>query len=75
MSGYVSKAIPTKIMATSRVALKIKDNYYTVEYSEERSINPDDDSVDMEKERELLFDAVNNVVDEQAADIVNTFRK
>ena len=71
---YVSKAVVTKISATSTVTIKIKDNYYKVEYSEERSI-PDVDGVDVEQERVLLFDAVNAVVDSQAEDIIRTFQK
>ena len=74
MDKYESKAIVTKINATSRVAIKIRDNYYTVEYSEERSI-PDIEGIDVEQERILLFDAVNNVVDAQAEDIIRTFQK
>lgn len=71
---YTSKAVVTKISATSTVTIKIKDNYYKVEYSEERSI-PDVDGVDVEQERVLLFDAVNAVVDSQAEDIIRTFQK
>ena len=72
--AYESKAIVTKINATSRVAIKIRDNFYTVEYSEERSI-PDVEGIDVEQERLLLFDAVNGVVDAQAEDIIKTFQK
>ena len=71
---YESKAIVTKITATSRVAIKIKDNYYTVEYSEERNI-PDIEGIDIESERVMLFDSVNKIVDDQCVDIVNTFTK
>lgn len=71
---YKVKGVPTKITATSRVAIKIKDNYYTVECSEERAI-PDVDCVDIEKERQALFDSVNATVDEQIADIYDTFKK
>lgn len=74
MSNYESKAIVTKINATSRIAIKIRDNFYTVEYSEERSI-PDVEGIDVEQERILLFDAVNGVVDAQAEDIIRTFQK
>lgn len=70
---YESKAVTTKISATSRVAIKIRDNYYTVEYSEERSL-PDIEAIDVETERMILFDDVNKVVDAQAADILNTFQ-
>ena len=74
MANYESKAIVTKINATSRIAIKIKDNFYTVEYSEERSI-PDVEGIDVEQERILLFDAVNGVVDAQAEDIIRIFQK
>ena len=73
MNKYESKAIVTKISATSRVATKIKDDYYTVEYNEERSI-PDVEGVDIEQERLALFDDVNAVVDGQCEDIIKTFQ-
>lgn len=72
--AYEVKGVPTKVTATSRVAIKIKDNYYTVECSEERSI-PDVEGVDIEKERKALFDDVNATVDGQIEDIYNTFNK
>jgi len=68
-----SKAKVTSIKATSRVALHIKDNFYTVEYTEERSV-PTDIEVDMDHERTVLWDTVNGVVDEQCAEILKTFR-
>lgn len=71
---YESKAIVTKIVATSRVAIKIKDNFYTVEYSEERAI-PDVEGINMDAERNILFDGVNAVVDDQAQQILKTFQK
>ena len=71
---YESKATVTKITATSRVAIKIHDNYYTVEYSEERSI-PDVEGIDIQAERQILFDDVNAIVDAQADDIIQTFQK
>ena len=74
MMAYEVKGISTKITATSRVAIKLKDNYYTVECSEERSI-PDVEGVDIEKERQALFDDVNATVDMQIEDIYNTFKK
>jgi hypothetical protein len=70
---YTSKAIVTEISATSRVAIKVRDNFYTVEYTEKRAI-PDVEGVDMDAERVALFDAVNGVVDEQANDILRTFQ-
>ena len=74
MDKYESKATVTKISATSRVAIRLKDNYYTVEYSEERTI-PDIDGVLLEEERAALFDDVNAVVDAQAEDIIRSFSK
>ena len=73
MSDYISQAKVTKISATSRVAIKIKDNFYTVEYSEEREL-PNSESIDMIMVRDILFDDVNAVVDKQAEDIIKTFR-
>lgn len=73
-TNYTSKAITTQIRATSRASTKIKDNYYTVEYTEERTI-PQIEGVDLEKEREILWDCVNNEVDNQIADIVKAFAK
>lgn len=72
MADYEVKGRISKISATSRMSLKVKDNYFTIEYSEERSV-PDIDGVDIEKEREALWDAVNNEVDSQAEVIYNTF--
>lgn len=73
MAEYTSKAIVTEITATSRVAIKVRDNFYTVEYSEKRAI-PDVEGIDVEAERIALFDAVNGIVDEQANDILRTFQ-
>ena len=73
MENYTSKAIVTEISATSRVAIKVRDNFYTVEYTEKRAI-PDVEGIDMDAERTALFDAVNGVVDAQAEDIIKTFQ-
>ena len=73
MNDYVSKATVTTIKANSKVTLKIKDNFFSVEYSEERTV-PDVDGVDIEAERKCLFNDVNAIVDEQADVIRKTFR-
>ena len=73
MSDYASKAIITNIKATSRAAIKIKDSYYTIEYTEERTI-PDVEDIDIIAERKCLWDEVNTVVDGQIEDIVKTFK-
>ena len=67
---YESKAIVSTIRATSRVSVKIRDNFYTVEYCEERTI-PDVDGVDIEEERALLWDTANAECDNQIEWIVN----
>lgn len=72
MEGYTPQAKITKISATSRMSLHIKENYFTVEYSEERVI-PDLDGVDIEQERVALWDTVNAEVDNQAEILYNTF--
>lgn len=71
---YESKAITTQIKATSRASVKIRDNYYTVEYTEERTI-PQVDGVNLEEERKLLWNMVNDECDNQIADILNSFAK
>ena len=69
---YEPKAQITKIQATSRMSLHVKENYFTIEYSEERSI-PDVDGVDINKEREALWEVVNGQCDDQAGIIYSTF--
>ena len=70
---YTPKAVVTEISATSRVAIKVRDNFYTIEYTEKRAI-PDVEGIDIEAERVALFDAVNGIVDEQAEDVLRTFQ-
>ena len=60
----------TSIRATSRASVKIKDSFYTVEYCEERSIDPDDN---VEEERKALWDTCNSEVDNQIEDILQSF--
>lgn len=69
---YESKAITTKISATSRCAVKVRDNYYTIEFTEERAVDVLD--INLDKERALLWDDVNAVVDDQINQILNTFK-
>lgn len=73
-SNYVSKAQIRTIRATSRASVKVRDNYYTVEYTEERML-PEDIEFDIEQERELLWSRVNTEVDNQIEDIVKSFSK
>lgn len=71
---YITKGITTNIKATSRIALKIRDNFYTIEYTEERTV-PDVEDIDLDEERKALFDTVNNIVDDQIEDIYNNLKK
>ena len=67
----MSKAITTSIRITSRASVKVKDNFYTVEYCEERSI-PED--ADIEEERQALWDTCNGEVDGQIEDILKSYK-
>ena len=62
----------TTIRATSRASVKVADSFYTVEYCEERSIDPEDDIVE---ERKKLWDTCNSEVDSQIEDILKSFSK
>ena len=61
----------TSIKASSRVSMKVKDNFYTVEYTEERSL---EDGDNIEEERKDLWYDVNNEVDKQIEEIYETFK-
>ena len=63
----------TSMKATSRMAVKIRDNFYTIEYTEERSV-PSGMEIDLEEEKMKLFDSVNSTVDKQVEDIVRRFK-
>ena len=62
----------TAIRATSRASVKEGESFYTVEYCEERSIDPDDN---VEEERKKLWDTCNGEVDSQIEDILKSFSK
>jgi hypothetical protein len=62
----------TSIRATSRASVKVHDSFYTVEYCEERSIDPEDD---VTEEREKLWNTCNGEVDAQIEDILKSFSK
>ena len=62
------------IKASSRASVKVRDNFYTVEWCEERSL-PDNGQIDIDKEREDLWDTCNREVDNQIEEIVKVFKK
>lgn len=73
-SEYQVKGVTTSIKFTSRASVCVDKNYYTVEACEERMI-PDIEDVDIAKEKEALWDAVNTEVDNQIADILKMYKK
>ena len=73
-SDYESKAVTTSIRFTSRASICVDKNFFTVEACEERLI-PEVDGIDIEQERKLLWDTVNEEVDNQIADIIKTYKK
>lgn len=73
-TNYESKAEITTIKATSRASVKVGDSFYTLEYSEERTI-PQTDGVDVVKERSMLWDTVNAECDKQIEDVLKSFKK
>ena len=64
------------IRATSRASVCIrnkygKDNYYTLEYCEERALSDDMSAAEIEEARAELWNTVNAEVDNQIEDVVN----
>ncbi len=70
--AYESKAITTTIKASSRASIKVGDNFYTIEWTEERTV-PED--CDIEKERTFLWETCNEEVDGQIQDILDAYGK
>lgn len=68
----MAKAKTTTIKATSRMSIKVKNDFFTVEYCEERVV-PDDDSVNLEEERKALWEDVTKEVEDQISEITETF--
>ena len=64
----------SKITATSRASIKIKDSFYTVEYSEERIVPDGITDEELQKERKELWDTVNVECDNQIEEILKTFK-
>lgn len=62
----------TTIKASSRASIKVGDSFYTVEWTEERSVDESDNVAD---ERDKLWATCNEEVDAQIEDILNAFGK
>lgn len=56
------------IKYSSRVSTKIKDNYYTFDYGEERTVLEDEN---VDKEIKNLIDDCNAIVDSQVEEVYN----
>ena len=74
MENYEVKGKTTTIQATSRISLKINDVYATFEYTEARSI-PDVEGVNLEAEKEALWEDVITQTDNQADDAIKAMGK
>ena len=75
-----SVATIVSIKASSRTSIPVEVNngqwsYYTMEYGEERSIPADLTPEQIAKERQLLWDVVNNEVDRQVEDVLKMYEK
>ena len=62
----------TTIRATSRISAKIRDTFYTFEYSEERQI---EEGEDLESARADLWETCNAEVDAQVTDVMDMYKK
>ena len=69
---YKQKAVTTSIRFISRCSIQIDGRYYTFEACEERMI-PDIEGVDIEQERKLLWDTINDEVDNQAEEAYKAY--
>lgn len=73
---YNQKAVTTEIKAESSATVVVningKDCYYKVTYGESRLVPHD---ANMEKEKKILFDDINEQVDNQILEIYNAYSK
>ena len=71
---YKVKAKTKTITATSRASIKVGDSFYTLEFTEERTI-PQTSTVNLTLEKDMLWDEENSQVDKQIEDVLRTFKK
>ncbi len=71
--SYVSKGITHSLKFTSRMSIKVNDTFYTIEACEERWFP--EEGVDIDKERELLWEDVNGQCEDQIELIYKTIKK
>lgn len=78
MKNYESQAVTTSIEAHSRISVKLNDTFYTFEFVEQREFPVDlmdESKIDLNKERELLWDEVHAQVDKQVQDVVEMLKQ
>jgi hypothetical protein len=78
MKDYESRAVTTSIQAHSRISVKLNDTFYTFEFVEQREFPVDlmdESKIDLNKERELLWDEVHAQVDKQVQDVVEMLKE
>ena len=78
MKDYESQAVTTSIQAHSRISVKLNDTFYTFEFVETREFPIDlidEGRIDLNKERELLWDNVHAQVDKQVQDVVEMLKE
>lgn len=71
----VRRCVTTKIEAHSRMSVKIKDNFFTFEFIEERTVPADMSEDELAYERECLWDTINDEVDKQVELAVGMMKK
>lgn len=64
----------TKISVSSRAAIKVRDNFFTVEYAEERTVDGDVTEAELLTARKDLWDVCNNEVDAQIQEILSVYK-
>ena len=62
---YESVAVPKTFGAASRASVKIENNFYTFEASMTKEIPAGAKNLDMDREWEILWDELNEEVDNQ----------
>lgn len=63
----------TTIRATNRMSLKIKDNFFTVEWCEERTLPEDVTNEELADERKKLWDICVRECENQVQEIVRVY--
>lgn len=73
---YKSMGKITKISGSSRASLKIMDSFYTFETSMEKCFDPEQyDKIDFDEEWKLLFEELNEKVDDQIEEVEQTYKQ